>query len=170
MVILASVVLIIIFSLAIYTDVKTYKIRNVVTLPTALVGILLAFVIFPSIQTLLYVISFLAIGLLGEFLKLWKAGDTKLVLSTGTWSIFLVGQPILLFVLGYYFIFIVSHLVIGHFIGLKKYKFHLKTYLSSLFTGVNEKYGRFSGAITICISNLVILALFTIYNTIYNTI
>lgn len=147
--------------LSLFSDIKSFRIRNIVTLPTALIGLILNFFMFPWLSVVLFFVVLLGVGIIGEILNLWKTGDTKLILATGIWSSFIIGSPKLLFALGFYLTFIVLHMIIGHLFGLKKYKFNIKNYLLSLKTGINESYGRFSGAITITIALLVnILSIF----------
>ncbi|WP_026701662.1 prepilin peptidase [Salibacterium aidingense] len=139
------------FGLSLYTDMKRYKIKNVVTLPTSLAGILCAPFFVPPLQFGLYLILLMGIGYIGWNMGLWKAGDTKLMLASGVWMVFIIG-PSMLFVLFYYLAFIVLHLCIGHFLGLKKYRFNLKQYLLGLRTKVNETFGTIPGTFLIMCS------------------
>lgn len=132
--------ILIIFGISLYTDVKEWKIKNVVTLPPALIGIVIALFHFSVWEVLLYIFVVFAVGIAGWLFNLWKAGDTKLILVTAVWSMFITGTNIL-FPLFYYLVFLGFYFLIGHFLGLKKYRFKLKQYLLSLKTKVNEQYG-----------------------------
>lgn len=142
------------FSSAIYTDVRSKKIRNHFTLPLSLVGMVLLLIIHPWLYALLYTITLFLIGILGWQIGLWKAGDSKLTLSTGIWAGLALGEPVIIFALLYHLFFIVYHMVIGHFLGLKKYRFSLINYARSLKTQVNEQFGIFIGSFTILFSFL----------------
>lgn len=137
---IAVITIIVIFAISLYTDMTGWKIKNVVTLPPALIGMVIALFYFPVLDVLLYIFVVFAVGIAGWMLNLWKAGDTKLILVTAVWSMFITGTHIL-FPLFYYLVFLGFYFAIGHFLGLKTYRFRLKEYMLSLKTKVNEKYG-----------------------------
>ncbi|WP_240377255.1 hypothetical protein [Bacillus piscicola] len=149
-------IIVLMFAISLYTDTKGWRIKNIVTLPAALIGLILSFFYFHPLHVSLYVVLLIIIGGIGWVINLWKAGDTKLILSSAVWGMFIMG-PNLLFVLFYYLAFLVFHLIIGHILGLKKYKFNLKKYMLSLTTKVNETYGKMPGTFVIMCSFFIAL-------------
>lgn len=157
--IVAFIILITLLSIAMYTDIKFHKIRNWLTLPAMLIGLVILSFQFTIMSAVLYFSMLIAIGIIAELFRLWRSGDTKLVVATGLWLALALQELQYINGLILYFSFIASHLIIGHLFGLKKYNFQVKTYIQSMFTGVNESYGRFAGAITISLSVGVVLVL-----------
>ncbi|MCM3716573.1 hypothetical protein M3202_21245 [Alkalihalobacillus oceani] len=150
--IMASICLIIVFAICLYTDMSSYKIKNIVTFPTAAAAFIVALFLYPVGSVLLYAAILFSIGFLGWLLRFWKAGDVKLILATGLLGIYVVGDIFLVTPVFYYTVFLGFHFIIGNFLGLKAYKFSIKTYLLSFKTRVNETFGRFPGTITIMLS------------------
>lgn len=145
--------------ISIYTDVKGFKIKNLLTLPSALLALVLSIIQFSVLFAFINFFSLLIIGILGEVLKLWKTGDTKLILSTGMWLSLTSPVENISLSFFYFLTFILLHLLIGHFYALKKSRFSLQRYTYSLFYNKeNESYGRFRGAITISISLLIVIS------------
>ncbi|WP_374724095.1 prepilin peptidase [Calidifontibacillus erzurumensis] len=158
---IAYIVLAVISIVAVYTDIKGFKIRNILTIPSALIALIISVFYFDNpffgFENL---VVLLLIGLLGEWMKLWKAGDTKLMVATGMWLSLTNSMENLALSFLYFLTFVLLHLAIGHFYGLKKYRFSLKNYIYSiLFNKNNESYGRFRGAITISISLIIVIGL-----------
>lgn len=158
--ILSIVVIAAILMISLYTDVKSFKIKNVITIPTTLVATILALFFYPILPMILYFIVLFGVGFIGWILRLWKAGDVKISMAIGMWALFIIGEPNLLFVLFYYLAFIIIHLAIGHFLILKSCKFHPIRYLKTLVTPVNMVYGRLPATITIMCSFLLVVLLF----------
>lgn len=157
---LSIIVIALVLMISLYTDIKSYKIKNIITVPTALVATIIALIFYPITQVLLYVVVLFGIGFIGWLLGLWKAGDVKISLAIGMWAIFILGEAQLLFVLFYYLAFILTHLAIGHFLILKSCKFHPIRYLKTLVTPANIVYGRLPATITIMCSFVLVILLF----------
>lgn len=95
------IILVIILTIAVYTDVTKHKIYNVLTFPTLILGLVLSFINGVGISSSLlgFIYSFF-ICLFLYIIKMFKGGDVKLISAIGAW----VGSTMVLQTLLYIFI------------------------------------------------------------------
>lgn len=158
--IVSAGILVSLYAVSMYTDIKYKKIKNVVTMPAIAVGIfLLSFQhgLFHGIR--LFVIG-LMLGLLLEVFRIWASGDTKLFVAGGLSTLAIV-QSDDFSVLFYFFAAnLFMYLLVGHAYTLWISKFRIKEYFHRLRS--HQPIGKIAGAVPICISNMFVLGVYFI--------
>jgi len=158
----AIIMLLVLYTVSIYTDIKYKLIKNIVTMPTILVGIFLLSYqhgLFNGIR--LFGIG-LILGLLLEMFRIWASGDTKLFVAGGLLTIAIMGVAdfSILFYLLAFNLFL--YLIIGHVYTLSISKFNFREYRNRLRS--NQRIGQIAGAIPIFISNFIVLGVYFLFS------
>lgn len=145
------------YGISLYTDFKYHKIKNIVTFPTAAVGLVLLS-IQQGIQTSVSIFAVaLVLGFLPEVFRMWGSGDTKLFVSASLTSAILLNTADVRFAFYFLGINTLIYLIAGHGYTLWKSGFRLLLYHSMLKSGVI--IGKMPGALPILISNVLAIIL-----------
>lgn len=157
---IAAIVLLLLYGIAMFTDLKYRLIKNWLTLPAILIG--LGFMLYQAEKLYsvpIYLLVLLGLGVLNNFLGFWAFGDTKLFLAGGIWTSVLLNYHhyslALLLYVGIMFFYVVT----GIYYFMKKYRFNLKLIALKMKTKENEHIATVAGAVTIFLGNAAVIGL-----------
>lgn len=161
---LALVGLIILYSVALVTDIRHRKIKNWLTLPGMLIGLVSCVYSFGIKESLIFFGILLVLCLVSESFRLWVSGDSKLIIAGGLFTSLFLGSANLFIALGLFLTMLTLHLLMGHFYWLKKYDFNFKLYFHSVLLTLlnrseNQELGRAPGAVNFTIGNILFISM-----------
>lgn len=154
---IAAVALFTIYTIAIYTDCKWLKIFNWLTFPSVIIGWGLMLIQFGLLSSFKFLLMMLCAGLSLEIIKIWKPGDTKLMLSGCIWTTLFLGMNNAVVGFGIIIFTLIIYIIAGHVVWLKTCNWSFITYFNQLTfrTTHREVIGRMPGAWTIAGGNLI---------------
>jgi Flp pilus assembly protein protease CpaA len=159
MTIVAAIALSVLYGIAVYTDLKSRKIYNWLTLPAMTAGLFC--LLFQSVWGALLTFALLLfLGVLNALWRFWAFGDVKLFVAAGLWSAILLDYHGLVYSITFYIMNIFFYLLTGLFYLLKMNKFNIRKSVQSLYIKSNQRIAMTAAAVTIFLSNVSMIIIF----------
>jgi Flp pilus assembly protein protease CpaA len=155
---IAFILFVILYGVSIYTDLKWHKIKNFITIPIAVIALVLLIWNYGLKAGFFYVPIVLFSGLITEAFRIWGSGDTKLFIAASLVSTILLKVANPFFVLYFLGFNIIIYLAAGHLITFYKSGFKPVLYFTRL--RMSREIGRMPGALPIFISNILAIVVF----------
>ncbi|MFF0828864.1 prepilin peptidase [Brevibacillus sp. NPDC003359] len=162
--VITSCLLLLMYIIAIYTDVKFRKIKNWLTLPLILLGFIGSVYQNGLWSTVVFTIALVVLSIICMMIPIWAAGDTKLYIAGGLLTSIIVQSNSIISATGILLIIVILHLGIGHFIWLKRLNFNIFSYIREITHSIlvrqskdqkeKEVIAILPGAIAIAVGNL----------------